>query len=222
MHGNSSLKTCFVLAFMSLATAAPASELPRFDGVYVQTGDGAFHQLNRVQFGRSAICSGGFPRTEMLSYLHIPRQQDLSAAPEVERGEIESIFIRSRTERLEFTSDAVEFGSFLSVLPRSGNLTITPVMWGGLAPHCITQADPIDWEDSSIVSSNCGFRVDSFDILNETETTYQYFDNDGTTLNPSGAAGVTRCGQPRDETIETRGIFIRTNEGQYFAAFSNR
>lgn len=210
----------FLAIACSIATSW-ASDLPRFDGVYIETRDGQFIQLQRIEMEERLICAGGGIFGQAIASFNAPRNRNaITGSPAVEFGSIESIFIRSRTERLRIVMDAAEFSSLTSRLPRGNDMRIATPVFQGTSPSCLDGArQSVNWSDTSIVPSECGFWAERFNLLNESPTTWQYFERGGFTFGARTANALGDCGGARHGNIQTRGIFIGTNQGYYYVSF---
>ena len=206
----------FFLGFLIFPQSALSSGLPRFDGVYIETKDRRFIQLQRFQMQNRKICQGRGLSARSFGRLSVPPGSAIRAAPEVEFGDIESIFIRSRTERLMIVLDAVEFSDATSGMPRRPDMNIASPQFSGWEADCMSaQRSAVNWNDRSLVSSGCGFLAERFNVLNESATTWQYFERSEFSFGNRQGNRLNDCGARRSD-IQPRGIFIRTNEGYYF------
>jgi len=207
-----------LLASLLLVSVAAAEEIPRFDGVYVGTTDGDYLQLRPVKTQRRTICDGPYSDVGLF-WSADPNA--LSASPQVDLGSIQSIFVRSRTERMEFVAFGAELRDFLSSLPTSANLTVTRP--GPLSDGCHFMAarDPIDRTDQAVIMTECGTGAANFNLLNESATTYQYFESERAHFHKqhTPAAG-NDCGDSSARDVPIRGLFVVTNQARYFVAFS--
>lgn len=225
------------LPFVSFAHA----ELPRFDGIYLTLTNGESISLPTVNTSQERICdapnpehntldengeyynfTSRYPRGSPLSppvylpncfeYLFFDYRDGSSTRPSP--AEFESIFVRSRQEQLTFVEYIAHPIDFFS--PRANALArFVP---SNLSPTRREQALALPSSfGNDYVGARCGWNPRTFNVLNESETTYQYFFTDGQRGALRTASSVGQCGQGN---IVAYGLLIHTNQNKYIVWFS--
>ena len=226
---NSSMKlgffaraaTCAAIVSIISTIGASGADLPRFDGVYIEMDTGDFIELRPVSTSPLYICEG----QRRLDWMRVPEQDQLARSPQARRGAIESIFIRSRTERLERVNYALELNDFLEPLRGREDVFLTstnhPLLsFCGRNSMFPREKIRIGQADNSIVDVTCGWNNERFRVLSESETTFQYFGRENTRLGRSTGPAAGGCGIRN--TQPTVGIFIQTNQRSYFVGYDDR
>lgn len=210
------------LGFLSFSGNALASDLPRFDGVYIETKDGRFIQLQRARLQDRVLCQGRGINSRELERFYVVPESVIANSPNVASGTIESVFVRSRSERLDFILFAARLRDVFSYMEVTGgsNIHIGLPIYEQLGANCLSaERASVESYESAIISSGCGISSQRYNLLNESANSWQYFEGD--------RARFTRILTPRLNDCDSRtnslspGIIVRTNESHYFVALSS-
>jgi hypothetical protein len=166
----------------TFCTQVFAQELPRFDGVYLGFKDGTFEKLSPFS-GQQIIIDNYGATDEATPQLYVPvildgvaLQPEISSATYFDSAGVESIFIRSRTIRLKFVENVV---NLRDLYLRNYDLENDPVRRDAYLQR-------LERDYSGIAGTGCGIEASSMNLLNDSETTYQYFFDESKLLDQNG------------------------------------
>jgi aryl carrier-like protein len=181
------LRLVCLASFCCVAAALPttAQDFPKFDGIYLGLKDGTFEKLSPfspkriivAQYGSRTVAGGTSPFYPIVVE-RLAAEQDILSAIFFDSENAESIFIRSRSMRLNFIENVVPVQDiFFDFSSDEDNLRRDAFY------QRLNSGFPY------IAGTTCGVQASSLNLLNESETTYQYF-FDGSNLLDQGADDV--------------------------------
>lgn len=208
----------FFCATAMLCTQVYAQDLPKFDGVYLGFKDGTFEKLSPFS-GQQIIVDNYGATQEATPQFYVPviidgvaLQPDIQSATYFDSASVESIFIRSRTTRLNFIENVV---NLRDLYLRNYGLENDPV-------RRAAYLERLDRDYSGVAGTGCGIEAVTMNLLNESETTYQYFFEGSKLLDQNGAdiqmffAKKEGCfiGGAGDAS-KSLGLLLSTNSGKF-------
>lgn len=204
--------------FLTAASSVQSQDLPKFDGVYLGLKDGTFEKLTPF-VGQQVIIDNYGATDEATPQRYgaviqdgVALESDIIAATFFDSSNAESIFIRSRSIRLNFVENVVPFrDKYL----RNYNFEADPA-------RREAYYDRLDSEFPGISGTTCGVQAASMSLLNESETTYQYFFEGSKLLDQNGAdvqlffAQKEGCFVGRaSDASKSLGLLVSTNSGNF-------
>lgn len=197
--------------------ASSAQDLPKFDGVYLGLKDGSFEKLSPFvgqqliikDFGNDGV--GTVPQDFIpVVYSNVAFQAEILSATFFDSDNVESIFIRSRTIRLLSVVTVMK----VEDLRIAGDLSKSDLARRAAAAVRLKSEYP------AIGATECGISADSMNLLNETETTYQYFfegsEPDILDVNGQDIKGFQQTGQTcRFSVKPSIGLMLVTSAGSF-------
>ncbi len=201
-----------------LCTQVYAQDLPKFDGVYLGFKDGTFEKLSPFA-GQQIIVDNYGATQEAVPQLYVAviingvaLQPDIQAATYFDSADVESIFIRSRTIRLNFIENVV---NLRDLYLRNYGLENDPMRRDAYLQR-------LDRDYSGVAGTGCGIEAGSMNLLNESETTYQYF-FEGTKLLDQNGADVQLLVAKKEgcfvgsagDASKSLGLLLSTNSGKF-------
>lgn len=194
-----------------------SQELPRFDGVYIGLNDGTFEKLDPFvgqqiilkNFGNDGV--GAVPQDFIpVVYSDVALQQEILSATFFDSDALDSIFIRSRTIRLLSVTTVMRIED-IRIL---GNLDKQDLARAAAA------AVRLQSEFPALVPTACGVSANNMNLLNETDTTYQYFFEGSKPLMLNNGRGDLAAFEQKGESCSVTsrpsvGLLIVTNAGKF-------
>lgn len=172
------LKSILSLIFLSSVAPSPAlaQDLPRFDGVYLGLKDGSFIELNPFVGNQLILDDLGYGAAVGVQQLLVAKifnrvafEPDILSAGFFDTSNIESIFIRSRSNRLQF----------LEIVTLTKNISDERASSEDDVIRNERVRERLESDFAYLSSTTCGWDASSTNILNESDTTYQYFVDEG-------------------------------------------
>ena len=206
--------------FTAIASQAVSQDLPKFDGIYLGLKDGTFEKLNPFTGKRIIISDFGSGKANEYGVAQefvpvivdgVALQPDILSAVFFDSENAESIFIRSRSIRLNFIENVVPIeGLFFDFSFDPDNLR-REAFYERLA-----------LEFPGVSGTKCGVQASALNLLNETETTYQYFFEGSKLLDQNGddvqlfyrESNGCFVGRTTDAT-KSLGLLLSTNSGNF-------
>jgi hypothetical protein len=162
-----------VWIFAALSSPAISQDLPKFDGVYLGLKDGSFERLNPLAGSQLVIENFGSHKANEYGVAQqfvpvvvsgVALQPDILSAAFFDSENAESIFIRSRSIRLNSVENVVPISNlFFDFSYDKDNLRRE------------TFYERLTYEFPGVAGTGCGVNASSLNLLNDSETTYQYF-----------------------------------------------
>ncbi len=209
-----------VLCILSFPVVTQAQDLPRFDGVYLGLKDGTFVTLNPFVGSMLALQDIGLgaPNEYGVAQQLVPQiyrdvalESDIQSAAFFDSSNLESIFIRSRTVRLQY----VEVVTLTKDLPYQATLSVDDSIRKERIEARLAAEYP------SLKGTDCGWNSSKLKLLNETETTYQYFfdgpgflDFQGQDI-PLFLNNGNGCKSATTKDGHALGFVLHTNQGKF-------
>lgn len=206
--------------FLTATSSILAQTPPKFDGIYLGLKDGSFvdlvpfsgNVLQLMDLGLGEIPTNGGVQQELIphNFQGVALQSDILNATFFDSSNLESIFVRSRSLKLQS----------LEVVTLTKNLPYMNIGSNDQIRQKRIQ-ERLSLEFPSLIGTGCGWNSNSLKVLNESDTTYQYFfegagliDVQGSDI-PLSVNSGGGCGSVSIIDGRAFGFILWTNQGRF-------